>query len=88
MESIPSVHGINFHKFTDKFNNNMSGEKVSDDSFSKFAVYEENSGYKKSIIITSEVDAKHQNNQGIRKLDIYRDRFGTEQKMVFSQKVH
>lgn len=88
MESIPSVHRHNIHDFTDKINNNMNGEKVSDDSFLKYAVYEENSDYKKSIIITSETDKECKNSQGIRKLEIFRDRFGTEQKMVFSQKVH
>lgn len=64
----------------------MNGEKVSD-SFLKHAVYEENSDYKKSIIITSANDAKHSNSQGIHKLEIYRDQFGNGHKMVFSQKV-
>lgn len=88
MESLPSIQRINFQEFADKFNNNVNGEKVSDDHFLKHAVYEENSDYKKSIIVTSAVDAKQLNSQGIHKLEIYRDRFGNGHKMVFSQKVH
>lgn len=88
MESLPSIQRINFQDFTDKFNNNVNGEKVSDDSFLKHAVYEENSDYKKSIIITSAKDAKHSNSQGVHKLEIYRDQFGNGYKMVFSQKVY
>lgn len=87
MDFLASIPRINFQDFADKFNNNMNGEKVSDDSFLKHAVYEENSDYKKSIIIASATDAKHSNSQGIHKLEIYRDRFGNGQEMVFSQKV-
>lgn len=87
METIPSIHRVDFQDFLDKLNNNMNGEKVSDDSFLKYAVYEENSDYKKSIVITSITDAQNQNIEGIRKLEIYRDRFGLGNKMVFSQKV-
>lgn len=88
MESWPSMQRINFQDFIDRFNNNVNGEKVSDDSFLKHAVYEENSDYKKSIIIASAADASHSNSQGIHKLEIYRDRFGNGHKMVFSQKVY
>lgn len=88
MESISSIHRVHFQDFIDKFNNNMNGEKVSDDSFLKYAVYEENSDYKKSIVIASVADAQHRNSEGIRKLEIYHDRFGIKNRMVFSQKVH
>lgn len=98
MQSIPSINRIDhhhFHDFIHKYmsnntnnNNNVSGDKVSDDNFLKYCVYEENSDYKKSIIITSVADANNLNNESIRKLEIYRDRFGDGHKMVFSQKVH
>lgn len=84
MENIPAIQRINFQDFTDKFNNNVNGEKVSDDSFLK---HEENSDYKKSIIITSAANSKHSNSQEVRRLDIHRDQFGNGQKMVFTQKV-
>lgn len=84
---METIHRIQFQDFIDKLNNNMNGEKVSDDSFLKYAVYEENSDYKKSIFITSVADAQNQNIENIRKLEIYRDHFGLGNKMVFSQKV-
>ena len=87
MESLPSIQRINFQDFAEIFNSKVNGEKVSDDSFLKHAVYEENSDYKKSTIITSAVDAQHANNQGIHKLEIYHDRFGNSHQMVFSQKL-
>lgn len=90
MDPMPMIHRLNspnFHDIIDKFNNNKNGVQVSDDSFLKYSVYEENSAYKKSIIITSAADANDRNSKAIRKLEIYRDLFGTAQKMVFSQKV-
>lgn len=100
MQSIPAINRIDHHHFRDfihKYmnnnnntkisNNNVSG-KVSDDNFLKYCVYETNSDYKKSTIITSVADAKNLNNESICKLEIYRDRFGNGHKMVFSQKVH
>lgn len=87
---MPIVHRINnhnHHDFSAQFNKNINGEKVSDDSFLKYVVYEENSAYKKSIIISSATDAQNRNSKEIRKLEIYHDRFGIGQKMVFSQKV-
>lgn len=100
MQSIPSFNRIDHHYFRDMMNkymnnnnsniinNNTSGGKVSDDNFLKYSVYEENSDYKKSIIIASVSDEKNLNNESIQKLEIYRDRFGNGHKMVFSQKVH
>lgn len=87
------IHRIDHHHFREILNNymnnnnNVNGEKVSDDNFLKYSVYEENSDYKKSIIIASAVDAENLNTQNLRKLEIYRDRFGNGHKMVFSQKV-
>lgn len=97
MHSIPSINRIEQQHFRDimskymnnnNINNNFSGDKVSDDNFLKYSVYEENSDYKKSIMIASVADAKNLNNKSIHKLEIYRDRFGNGQKMVFTQKVH
>lgn len=104
MQSIPSINRIDHHHFRDFINkymnnntknivnnnnnNNVSGDKVSDDNFLKYCVYEENSDYKKSIIIASVADAQNLNNESIRRLEIYRDRFGDGSKMVFSQKVY
>lgn len=98
---MPSINRIDHHNFRDfihKYmntntntninNNNVSGDKVSDDNFLKYCVYEENSDYKKSVIITSVADTKNLNNESIHKLEIYRDCFGHGHKMVFSQKVH
>lgn len=89
------IHRIDHHhfreilnKYMNNHNNNVNGEKVSDDNFLKYSVYEENSDYKKSIIIASAVDADNLNTQNLRKLEIYRDRFSNGHKMVFSQKVH
>lgn len=99
MQSIPSINRIDQYHFRDfihKYmnnnttnnNNNVSGGTVSDDNFLKYCIYEENSDYKKSIIIASVADANDLNNESIRKLEIYRDRFGNGHRMVFSQKVH
>lgn len=100
--SVNRIDHHHFHDFIDKYlnnkntninfnnnnNNNVSGDQVSDDNFLKYCVYEENSDYKKSIIIASVADAQNLNNESIRKLEIYRDHFGNGHKMVFSQKVH
>lgn len=101
MQSIPSINRIDNHHFRDfihKYMNNnntniinnniVSSNKVSDDNFLKYCIYEENSDYKKTIIIASVADAKDLDNESICKLEIYRDRFGRGHKMVFSQKVH
>lgn len=92
MESVqsPPIHRINHHNlhdFVDKLNNNVNGANVSDDHLLKCMVYEEQSAYKNSIVIASAYDEKQRNSKEIQKLEIYRDRFGIGQKMVYSQKV-
>lgn len=97
MQSSPSIHRIDQHHFRDLLykylnnnttTNNFNTDKVSDDNFLKYSVFEENSDYKKSITITSVTNEKNLNNESIRKMEIYRDRFGNAHKMVYSQKVH
>lgn len=91
MEYIPSIHRIdnqNFRELIDKINKTMNGTKVSDDNSLKFNVYRKNTDYKRTTIITSAADDKYQHQKSIRKLEIFRDPFGTDDKMVFSQKVH
>lgn len=36
MDSMPSVYRIHFQEFLDKFNNNLNGDKVSDDDDDDF----------------------------------------------------
>lgn len=94
MESTLPIHRIDHHHFREfvnqymNNNNNVNGEKVSDDNFLKYNVYEENSEYKKTLIIASVGETDEFNKQNLRKLEIYRDRFGNGHKMVFSQKVY
>lgn len=84
MDSLPMIPRINtynihnIHEIIDKIKNNINSEKVSP----KYTVFEDNSTYKKSITITSSADVKNLNSKIVRKLEIYRDCFGTGQKKV------
>lgn len=89
--NVDHINHADIRNFVHKYvnNNGHAGDKVSDDNFLKFTVYEDNADYKKSIIVTSAAasNLNQQNCYGIQKLEIYRDRFGNGHKMVFSQKV-
>lgn len=84
MDSLPIIPRLNtynihnIHEIIDKIKNNINSEKVSP----KYTVFEDNSTYKKSIKITSAADVKNLNSKIVRKLEIYRDCFGTGQKKV------
>lgn len=91
MDTMPFVHHINhtnIRDFLQKHVNNIAiDNKVSDDNLLKLTVHKENSEYKNSIIVTSDLNAAQKNSHAQQKLEIYRDRFGASQRMVFSQKV-
>lgn len=82
MQSTPSIHRIDLHHFRDfiyKYMNNTNSnmtvnvEKVNDDV--SISLTKKIWIIKKTIIITCVDDAKCLNNESIRELEIYRDRF-------------
>lgn len=84
MDSMPIIPRINtynihnIHEIIDKIKNNINNEKVSP----KYTVFEDNSAFKKRITITRAADVKNLTSKIARKLEIYRDCFGTGQKKV------
>lgn len=64
---------------SDNTNNNNNSLKI--------CVHQEKSAYKESKMITCASDCDGIINHNFQKLDIYRDRFGNGNKLVFSQKV-